>query len=115
MNSKLYITSASGSSPYSFYMCGINLENCVFLGTGSTTTPTLTFLPPTIFAGASQVILKMIDTNNCENFKVLDCDSNCTFDIMIYDYETYSCLFKVSILQENGFFILQENGDKILI
>ncbi len=92
MGAKLYITSVTGTAPFTFYMCGLDLNNCTLIGTGSTTTPTLTFLLPSIFVGASQVILKMIDANNCEIFKVLDCDTTCPFDVIINSTECEFCI-----------------------
>ena len=92
MGAKLYITSVTGTAPFTFYMCGLDLNNCTLIGTGSTTTPTLTFLLPSIFVGASQVILKMIDANNCEIFKVLDCDTTCPFDVIINSSECEFCI-----------------------
>lgn len=97
MGAKLYITSVTGTAPFTFYMCGLDLNNCTLIGTGSTTTPTLTFILPSIFVGASQVILKMIDANNCEIFKVLDCDTTCPFDVIINSTECEFCISITSV------------------
>jgi len=92
MSSKLYITSVTGTAPFTFYMCGLDLNNCVLIGTGSTTSPTLTFVLPSIFVGATQVILKMIDGSGCEIFKVLTCDTTCPFDVIINSTECEFCI-----------------------
>ena len=94
MAAKLYITSVTGTAPFSFYMCGLDLNNCTFVGSGNTTSPTLTFNLPSIFVGAPQIILKMIDGNNCEVFKVLTCDTTCPFDIII---EAVDCNFCIQV------------------
>lgn len=92
MGAKLYITSVTGTAPFTFYMCGLDLNNCTLIGTGSTTSPTLTFLLPSIFVGASQVILKMIDNNGCEVIKTLTCDTTCPFDVIINSTECEFCI-----------------------
>lgn len=92
MSTKLYITSLSGTSPYTFYVCGTDLNNCTLIGTGDTTSPTLTFTLPSIFAGAPQVILKMVDSNNCETFKLLNCYVSCPFDVIIESVECDFCI-----------------------
>lgn len=94
MGAKLYITSVTGTAPFTFYMCGLDLNNCTLIGTGSTTSPTLTFVLPSIFVGASQVILKMIDNNGCEVIKTLTCDTTCPFDVII---NSVQCQFCISI------------------
>lgn len=95
MGAKLYVTSVSGTAPFTFYMCGLDLNYCALIGSGSTTTPTLTFILPQIFVGASQVILKMIDSAGCEIIKLLDCNSGCPFDVIINAVE---CEFCISIV-----------------
>ena len=94
MGAKLYITSVTGTAPFTFYMCGLDLNNCIYIGSGNTTSPTLTFNLPSIFYGASQVILKMIDNSGCEIFKSLNCDTTCPFDIII---NTVECEFCISV------------------
>ena len=101
MESKLYITSVTGTAPFTFYMCGLDLNNCSLIGSGSTTTPTLTFVLPQIFVGASQVILKMIDSAGCEIIKLLDCNSGCPFDVIINAVE---CEFCISIVDAECIF-----------
>jgi hypothetical protein len=34
----------------------------------------------------------MIDANNCEIFKVLDCDTTCPFDVIINSTECEFCI-----------------------
>lgn len=72
MTSNLEIISLSGLPPYNFYVCGTDLNNCTFIGTGDTVSPTLTFTLPSIFSCSPQIIIKVVDSNNCELFKLLD-------------------------------------------
>lgn len=101
MKSKLYITSVTGNAPFTFYVCGLDLNNCYLIGSGSTATPTLTFILPQIFVGAPQIILKMIDSNGCEIFKVLTCDTTCPFDIII---NAVDCNFCISVVYDECLF-----------
>jgi hypothetical protein len=98
MGAKLYITSVTGTAPFTFYMCGLDLNNCTLIGTGSTTSPTLTFILPQIFVGAPQIILKMIDSLGCEIFKVLTCDLTCGFEVII---NTAECDFCVEVVVDS--------------
>lgn len=101
MSSKLYITSITGTAPFTFYVCSIDLNNCYFIGSGSTATPTLTFMLPQIFSGAPQIILKMIDSLGCEIIKLLDCNFSCPFDVII---NTVECEFCISIVDAECIF-----------
>lgn len=92
MGAKLYITSVSGTSPFDFYVCGVDLENCQYIGSASTASPTVIFTLPEIFNGASSIILKMIDSLSCEIFKIISCDTTCTFDIIINTAECEFCI-----------------------
>jgi hypothetical protein len=92
MSARLYITSVSGTSPFDFYVCGLDLNNCQFIGSASTANPTVIFTLPEIFSGASSIILKMIDSLSCEIFKVITCDTTCTFDVIINTAECEFCI-----------------------
>ena len=92
MGAKLYVTSVSGTAPFTFYMCGLDLNYCVLIGSGTTTSPTLIFTLPQIFVGASEIILKMIDDNGCEIFKILSCDLTCSFEVIINTAECEFCV-----------------------
>lgn len=93
MSSKIIINSAVGSFPVSFYVCGIDLNNCVYVGSASTITSPVEFILPVIFNGAPQIIIKLIDNNGCEIFRLVNCDDECLFQLVIYDETTYPCLF----------------------
>jgi hypothetical protein len=38
---------------------------------------------PSIFETAPQIMLKLVDANGCETFKILNCDLGCAFEITI--------------------------------
>jgi hypothetical protein len=38
---------------------------------------------PSIFETAPEVMLKLIDDNGCELFKILDCTFGCAFEIIV--------------------------------
>lgn len=51
---------------------------------------------PSIFQTAPELMLKLIDDNGCEIFKILDCTFGCAFEITI---ETASCIVNINITQ----------------
>ena len=74
MSSKITITSVSGATaPYTIYVCDYNGNNCSVLTTDSS--PTGNFTLSSFFDGAPAVLLKIIDSNNCEHFQILPCQS----------------------------------------
>lgn len=74
MASKITISSVSGASaPYTLYVCDANGNNCVILTTDAS--PTGDFFLSSFFDGAPSVMLKIIDSNNCEYFEILPCQS----------------------------------------
>jgi len=88
MPSQLTISNLiSGVPPYTFYVCDENGNNCSVIGSTVGTYP-LTGL----YATANQLLIKVVDSNLCEYFTVVPC-------------ETYI------ILTEDGFNITAENGD----
>lgn len=68
---------SGGTYPISVYISDINGGNETLLGIieDGPVPPVVeydTVIPP-IFQTAPQILLKMVDNNNCEVFKVLDC------------------------------------------
>lgn len=49
---------------------------------------------PSIFETAPEVMVKLIDANGCEIFKILDCTFGCAFEITI---ELSSCVVNMNI------------------
>jgi len=82
-----------GNSPYDIYACDITNTYC-YLISGSTTFP-ITFNLPIPLNGVDEFMVKVIDTNGCERFKILSC---------LTDSDT--CL----IMTEDSFDIYTEDG-----
>jgi len=59
---------------------------------------------PVIFETAPEVMLKLIDANGCEIFKILDCTYGCAFEITI---ELASCIVNINIQDSNCYFTLE--------
>ena len=51
---------------------------------------------PSIFNTAPELMLKLVDDNGCEIFKILDCTFGCAFEITI---EMASCIVNINITQ----------------
>ncbi len=94
MAARLTIQSITGTSPYDFYVCDIYENNCFLLGTISTATPDQIFALPTLFNYAPQIMIKMIDANDCEIKKIISCDLSCGFEVIINVAE---CIFCITI------------------
>lgn len=70
---EIQITGATGTPPYSIYVCDQTLSYC-YLITGSTTIPpTFTFNPPPPLDGVDSLIVKLIDSSGCEYFEPFSC------------------------------------------
>lgn len=97
------ITEISGGTfPISVFISDVYGNNQALLGTISTgpVPPTVeynTVIPP-IFATAPEIMLKLVDSNNCEIFKILQCTFGCTFQITI---QLASCIVNMDIQESN--------------
>ena len=93
------ITEISGGTyPISVYISDVYGNNQTLLGViGSGPVPPTveynTVIPP-IFANAPEIILKLVDDNNCEVFKILSCTFGCTFQIII---DLASCVVNINL------------------
>ena len=93
------ITEISGSTAYpiNVYISDIYFNYETLLGTINDVVPPVveynTTLP-SIFQTAPQIVLTLIDDNNCQVFKILDCTFGCTFLITI---ELSSCIVNMTI------------------
>jgi hypothetical protein len=93
------ITEISGSTayPFSVYISDVYGNNQTLIGTiNSAVPPTVeynTVIPP-IFNTAPEIMLKLVDSNNCEIFKILQCTFGCAFEITI---ELASCTVNMNI------------------
>jgi len=110
------ITDISGSTayPFSVYISDVYGNNQTLLGTISSVVPPTveynTVIPP-IFNTAPEIMLKLVDGNNCEIFKILQCTFGCSFQITIelascvvdINIQNSSCVFGVSLTDPNCF------------
>jgi hypothetical protein len=97
------ITEISGGTyPINVYIADVYGNNQTLLGTISAgpVPPTVEYNTtiPSIFETAPQIMLLMVDANNCNIFKLLDCTFGCTFQITI---ELASCIVNIDIEESN--------------
>jgi hypothetical protein len=66
---EIQITGATGTPPYSVYVCDPTLSYC-YIVTGSTTIPpTFTFNVPFPLSEMDSIIVKIVDSFGCEVFE----------------------------------------------
>jgi hypothetical protein len=97
------ITDISGSTayPFSVYISDVYGNYQTLIGTISTAVPPTVYyntVIPSIFQTAPQIMLTLVDSNNCTVFKILDCTFGCTFQITI---ELESCIVNIDIQESN--------------
>jgi hypothetical protein len=96
--SRIEIYSITGTTPISIYVADIYGNNETFLGTITGSTPPSSFFtPPTIFNTAPAIMLKLIDGNGCEKFKIIECRFGCAFDLII---TLEDCVININISTE---------------
>lgn len=94
------ITEISGGTyPISVYISDVYGNNQTLLGTISSDPgfpPNVEYntVIPSIFNTAPEIMLKLVDGNNCEIFKILQCTFGCTFQITI---QLASCIVDINI------------------
>lgn len=97
------ITDISGSTayPFSVYISDVYGNNQTLLGTiSSVVPPTVEYntVIPSIFNTAPEIMLTLVDGNNCGIFKILQCTFGCSFQITI---ELASCVVNMDIQESN--------------
>ena len=105
---QIRITDISGGTyPISVYIADVYGNNRYLLGTinSGPVPPTVYYntVIPTIFNTAPEIMLLLVDDNDCEIFKILDCTFGCTFEITI---ELASCLVNMTIENSNCLFTI---------
>lgn len=85
---QLRITEISGGTfPVEVYISDVYGNNKVLLGVISSgpVPPVVKYNSqiPSIFNSAPEVIVTLVDVNNCEKFTILDCTYGCAFEIII--------------------------------
>lgn len=68
-----------GVPPLSFYICDENGNNCSYLSNSGGT-----YTASTFYQTATTLMIKVIDSNGCEFFKIIDCPVE-TFIILTED------------------------------
>jgi hypothetical protein len=111
------ITDISGGTyPINVYISDVYGNNQTLLGTISSDPgfpPNVeynTVIPP-IFQTAPEIMLLLVDANNCQVFKILQCTFGCTFQITIelascvvnIDIQNSSCTFGVTLADPSCF------------
>ena len=92
---------SGGTYPISVYIADVYGNNRALLGTIGTgpVPPTVYYntVIPSIFSTAPEIMLLLVDDNDCEVFKILDCTFGCAFEITI---EMVSCTVNITITEE---------------
>lgn len=101
MSNQVVVTSITGGTPpISVYISDIYGNYETFLGTISGAVPPQveynTVIPP-IFQTAPEILLKMVDANNCQVFKVL------------------TCVFGDFIITQSGIIIITQSGNSLVL
>ena len=92
-----------GTYPINVYISDKFGNNQTLIGTistGTTVPPTIYYntVIPSIFQTAPEILLTLIDANNCQSIKLLDCTFGCTFNITI---QLVSCVVNIDIQESN--------------
>jgi hypothetical protein len=92
---------SGGTYPISVYIADVYGNNRSLLGTIGTgpVPPTVDYntVIPTIFNTAPEIMLLLVDDNDCEIFKILDCTFGCAFEITI---NLVSCIVNITITEQ---------------
>jgi hypothetical protein len=97
MPNQITILSTLGTPPYDVYVCDITNTYC-YLAVSGTNLTTYIFDVPYPLNNVEQLLLKIIDSNGCEKFILMNCN-----------------LFEINeILFEDGSFYLFEDGNEFI-
>ena len=92
---------SGGTYPISVYIADVYGNNRSLFGTIGTgpVPPTVDYntVIPTIFNTAPEIMLLLVDDNDCEVFKILDCTFGCAFEITI---NLVSCIVNITITEQ---------------
>jgi len=92
---------SGGTYPISVYIADVYGNNRNLLGViGSGPVPPTVYyntVIPTIFNTAPEIMLLLVDDNDCEVFKILDCTFGCAFEITI---NLVSCIVNITITEQ---------------
>ena len=92
---------SGGTYPVSVYIADVYGNNRSLLGVigAGPVPPTVYYntVIPTIFNTAPDIMLLLVDDNDCEVFKILDCTFGCAFEITI---NLVSCIVNITITEQ---------------
>jgi len=92
---------SGGTYPISVYIADVYGNNRSLLGVISSgpVPPTVYYnsVIPAIFSTAPEIMLLLVDDNDCEIFKLLDCTFGCAFEITI---KMVSCTVNITITEQ---------------
>ena len=92
---------SGASTPVQVYIADVYGNNQSLIGTINTTVPPEisynSSIPP-IFNTAPAIMLKLVDANGCELFKILDCTFGCSFNITV---SLVDCIVNISIQESS--------------
>lgn len=83
--------------PIQVYIADVYGNNQSLIGTITSTVPPevqYNSSIPSIFNTAPAIMLKLVDANGCELFKILDCTFGCSFNITV---SLVDCIVNISI------------------
>ena len=69
MSCQVQINSILGTPPFYFFLCDINLTQCIYNSSASTPTYPIILDLPTSLIGTNQLVVKIIDGNSCEVYQ----------------------------------------------
>lgn len=83
---RIELASVTTGATYSYdvYVSDVYGNNLTFLGTVNSDIPPVEyFYLPEIFQNAPSIIIKLVQSNGCEVFQVVECRYGCGFNISI--------------------------------
>jgi len=97
MPNQITISGTLGTPPYDVYVCDITNTYCDLVS-GGTYITTYTFDVPYPLNNVDQLLLKLVDSNGCEKFILMNCQQFVISDILF----------------EDGSFFLFEDGNEFI-
>ena len=73
MPHQITISGVTGTSPYDVYVCDVTNTYCFLVSGGTTIPPSFTFKPVYPLNNVDSLLVKLIDSNNCEIFNYYEC------------------------------------------
>lgn len=67
------ITGSTGVSPYDIYVCDITNTYCYLVSGSTSIPPTFSFIVPSPLFGVNSLLVKIVDSNGCEDFIYYSC------------------------------------------